>query len=193
MGTRTKDVVNTKTPSKKVCMTSYYDKKLVDALSNLEKIAGKNPNATIQSAVNAIIDDAENRAVSYVEDYGKYLRSSYGNLWDFVRYYTGNFRAGIKVYGDFSKDPVSCTIDFDEDWFFEEKDLPALKSRTRHVHRVWTTKGGVTNSNDYVYHDKPGKMIHIYGSDYRPKIPPYYIMDVLDEMDDIERDKAGVN
>lgn len=195
MSTTAVNPINTKTPSREVCMKSYYNPKVVAALKRLEtKSLSGSMNATVAELIDSTIDLFGDKAVEFVEDYGKYLQSANTNLWNASAFLTGNFRASLKMFGNFQKDPVGCGITFDMEWFTTEKWLPMLHSYTYNNHVVWTNKYGKQEAT-YRSVKKAGTMKHITGEDYTPRVPPVkpYVFDYLSEIDNIERQKAGVN
>lgn len=177
-------------PDKPTCVRSVFGEDGYDALENLEEVAAYNGDEAVYNAVEALVEYAEDMSTEYVDDYRNYLINGYNAMWDDSAFYTGNFRGSLKIDGVFEINPLETIIYFDEDWFMTPKMLPSLKTRV--VHRTWTTKSGVTTSKDYVY--PSGRMVKITGEDYRERVPPTpYVMAYLDEIDDAERAKAGVN
>lgn len=196
MSTTAVDPINVKTPSREICVKSYYDPKVFAALKRMEtrSVSGA-VNTTVAALIDNVIDLFGDKAVEFVEDYGKYLQSANTNLWNASAFLTGNFRASLKMSGNFQKDPVGCGITFDMEWFTTEKWLPMLHSITYDNHVVWTTKDGTKHENTYHSVRKAGTMKHITGEDYTPRVPPVkpYVFDYLNEIDNVERQKAGVN
>ena len=170
-------------------MRSYWNASIVQKLGTIVALAENCGIDEVLDAAYELNEELSDTAVDYIMDTKTYLENSYDTLWDASSFYTGNFRGSIKIVGSFSSDPLSTFVDFDEAWFLTPKELPSLKERV--VHASWSTKKG-DKSKTYTY--PAGQIVQITGEDYRERVPPTpFVMEYLDELDEAERIKAGVD